>query len=44
MVVVVEITIQNGNRSITERMWHRGDLALEHIASLTGKPSFVLPR
>lgn len=39
----VEMSICAGEKAVTERPWHRGDMDMEHVATISKKPLRVLP-
>jgi hypothetical protein len=42
--MIVEITLQNGERSVVEKPWHPGEMPLERVVNIVNnKSSMVLP-
>jgi len=41
--MIVDMVMHAGERTVNERMWHRGDVALEHVVNVTSRPSMMLP-
>lgn len=41
--MIVDMGMYAGEWIVNERMWHRGDVALEHVANISNRPSMTLP-